>query len=217
VTLTVLVPVLQRPHRVRPLLESIRDTAPEARTLFLADPDDAEEIVAIDEAMHDFGERFVSYMLVDGGYAVKINQGVLATDTDYVFLGADDLEFQPGWLDASRSLIESGAAAVVGVNDLIPRPHREHATHFLVSREYAERGQFDGEAGLLHEGYHHWYVDDELIAVACTRGAYVYSERSHVRHLHPIVGGEDDDTYRRGRLNAGADRSLFRRRQKLWT
>lgn len=215
-TVTILAPVLERPHRIRPLLESIRDTAPEAQTLFLCDPDDAEEILAVDAAIHDFGESFVAYQLVDGGYAAKINQGVFATDSDFLFLGADDLEFLPGWLEASRSLIESGAAAVVGVNDLIERS-REHATHFLVSREYAERGQFDGEAGLLHEGYHHWYVDDELIGVACSRGAYVYSERARVRHHHPIAGGQDDDTYRKGRLNAGADRSLYRRRSKLWT
>ena len=38
--LVILVPVLRRPHNVRPLLESVRATTPGARVLFIADPGD---------------------------------------------------------------------------------------------------------------------------------------------------------------------------------
>jgi glycosyltransferase involved in cell wall biosynthesis len=215
VSVTVLVPVLARPHRVVPLLESIRDTSPEAKTLFICDTDDQDEIAAVDDAVHNFGERFVDYLTDDGGYAAKINAGLRYDVADLYFLGADDLEFQPGWLEAAFGPIDRGLAAVVGVNDLIPR-NRDHATHFLVTSEYSKRGQTDGQPGVLHEGYHHWYCDDELIATARSRRAYTYAPSAKVRHLHPMVGAEDDDTYRKGRQNRQADKALFRRRSRQW-
>ncbi len=208
----VLVPVLNRPANVRPLLDSIRATTPEPyRVLFLCDPGDWAE--------HDAIALAEGWMLSPGGgYAAKIRAGVEATDEPLIFLGADDLTFLPGWLDAARGAMRNGVQ-VVGVNDLIPRrPGREgHATHFLMTRAAATRPTMDGEPGPLSQAYSHSFVDDELIATATKRGMYAYEPRARVRHSHPMAGGEDDDTYRLGRAQFRQDRKLFLRRSRLWT
>lgn len=209
-TVAILVPVLGRPHRIRPLLASITAATPEPHeVLFLADQADHATL----EAIRGAGARVEA---PGGSYARKINHGVRATSAPLVFFAADDLDFRPGWLAAAEDHLVGGVG-VVGVNDLIAR-RRDHATHFLVARWYAESPTIDGGHGPMHEGYHHWFVDDEFIATARKRGAYAYAPGSHVAHLHPMNGqAPDDDTYRKGRAKSRLDRSTFHRRQPLWT
>lgn len=209
----VLVPVLGRPQNVAPLLESFAQSTPEAhRVLFLCDPGDTAEQDAI--------AAVGGWMLSPGGsYAAKINVGVRVTDEPLLLLAADDIRPHPGWLDAARAAMLRTGAQVVGLEDLIPRPHRPgHATHFLMTREYAELPCIDGSPGPLFEGYAHWRTDDELIATATARGCYVYVEDAIVEHLHPMVQkAPDDHVYERGRANARLDGKRFKRREHLWT
>jgi hypothetical protein len=207
VSLVILVPVLRRPHRVRPLLDSIRAVTPDAHVLFIADTGDGPEVKAILDA----GEQ--ALLTPDGeSYAEKINAGVRATTEPLIFLGADDLDFKPGWFDAAREKLGS----VVGINDLIPRG-RQHATHFLLTREYAERPMIDGELGPLSTAYRHWYVDNELIETATARGAYAYAPDAHVEHLHPLVSKAPlDDTYELGTAHSSEDRTIFKQRRRMW-
>lgn len=207
----ILVPVLARPWHVQPLLDSVAQ-AGGCRVLFIPDPDDEAERDAIAAAGAE-------EMPVTGGWAAKINTAVRATTEPLIFFGADDLRFRPGWLEAAHRRILDGAQ-VVGVNDLIPRrPARVgHATHFLVTREYALQPTIDGGRGPLCEIYDHSFVDDELIATARHRGVYAYAADAHVQHLHPMAGNApDDDTYRRGRARFRLDRRIYRRRSLLWT
>jgi hypothetical protein len=211
--LVILVPVLGRPQNVAPLMDSIEESTPGARTLFLCDTDDDAELEAIE------ADGRGRWDVCGGSYAAKINRGIVLTSEPLIFIGADDLRFQPGWLEAARGQIVAADAQVVGVNDLIERPHRpQHATHFLVTRDYATRGQMDGEKGLLCERYTHSCVDDELIATATKRGVYAYAADSHVEHLHPIAKTAPmDDTYRRSLATVTPDRRIFRKRSPLWT
>lgn len=207
---SILVPVLGRPHRVRPVIDSIAAATPEPHeVLFLADQADHDTIAAIRDAG----------ALVEapgGSYARKINHGVRATRAPLVFFAADDLDFRDGWLAAAQQRL-TDTVGVVGVNDLIQR-RRDHATHFLVARWYAQMPTIDGQPGPMHEGYHHWFVDDEFIATARKRDAYAYAPTAHVAHMHPMNGqAPDDATYRKGRAKARLDRSTFHRRQPLWT
>jgi glycosyltransferase involved in cell wall biosynthesis len=206
--LAIIVPVLGRPQRVKPLLANIRETTPDARVLFLPDRDDWKERLALDKAG-------AWYLNCDGGYAHKIRQGIVHTSEPLVFAAADDLEFQPGWFEAAGKYLTDGVQ-IVGVNDLLPRA-RQHATHFLMTREYAELPTIDGGPGPFFDGYAHWYCDDELIGTARKRGAYAYAEDSRVKHLHPAGGrAEDDDTYRKGRERRRLDRRIYMRRRHLW-
>lgn len=183
--------------------------------LFLADAADDAEISSIEQHEDDHPAVFVLLNLEGGSYAEKINRGVEVTGEMTIFTGADDLDFQPGWFEAAKAAMVDGVE-VVGVNDLIDRK-RDHATHFLMTRAYAERPTIDGEAGPLCAGYWHWYCDDELIATARKRGVYAYAADSNVKHLHPMAGNAKyDATYQKGRERMRQDRRLFQRRSKLW-
>jgi GT2 family glycosyltransferase len=221
--LAILVPVLNRPQRVAPLLDSIEAATPRARVFFLGQLYDTAENQAIQREFKrrdsDDGLR-ICQNLEGGTYAEKINRGCRHPKVrePLIFLGADDLEFQPGWFEAAADRLGNGVE-VVGINDLIPRrrSRRGHATHFLMSRSYAELPTIDGGEGPLHTGYFHWCVDDELIATATARGAYVYAPEARIKHLHPMTGEvADDATYRKGRSRARQDRQLFRSREALW-
>lgn len=208
--IAILVPVLNRPANVEPLLRSIRETTPDPyRVLFICDPGDTAEQDAI--AVEG------GWMISPGGsYASKIRAGVEATDEPLVFIGADDLRFRPKWLQSAIAHIPG--AQVVGVNDGIFRPRRpSHATHFLMTREYAQLPCIDGTPGPLSDAYSHSFVDDELIATATKRGVYAYASQSRVRHLHPMCRtAKDDATYRLGRARFAQDRRLFAERRRLW-
>lgn len=211
----IIVPVLNRPQNVKPLLDSIRASTPEPyRVLFVCDPGDIAEQDAIAAAG--------GWMISPGGsWAVKCNAGIRATDEELVMLGADDLTFLPGWLEAARAAMCHGAQ-VVGLNDMIPRPTRPtHATAFVMDRRYADLPTIDGRPGPICELYLHAGPDDELVGTAKKRGLYVYAEAARIRHDHPLVGPNAggtkmDATYKRGMDHWPTDRRTLRRRQRLW-
>lgn len=208
-SVAVLVPVLNRPHRIAPLVRNIRAATPEPHSiLFICDVNDRK-------THREIIRQGVDLIAPGGNYAHKIREGVQATTDPLLFLAADDLEFQPGWLPAAVAHM-TAHIEVVGVNDLIAR-RRHHATHFLMTRAYAEMPTVDGQPGPLCAEYDHSFCDDELIATAKHRGVYAYAGDSHVRHDHPMVGrADDDDTYRRGRAQFRHDRRRFHDRSRLW-
>lgn len=218
--LAIIVPVLRRRQNVTPLLISILAATPGAHVVFVADPDDDPEIAAIKDAQDRYDtlkrDLTISLLTCAGNYAEKIGLAVQVCDEPLIFLGADDLDFYAGWLDAAVSTMDGGAQ-VVGVNDLLPR-RRHHATHFLMTREYALRPTIDGLAGPLYSGYGHNFVDDELIATATKRGVYAYADNARVQHLHPQGRtAPDDPTYQKGRESFHDDRRIFNSRSVLWT
>jgi hypothetical protein len=211
--LALLIPVLRRPHRVEPVIASIEAaTPPPFRILFIASPGDEAEHDALKAA----GALF---MEVEGNYATKINAAIQATDEPLIFTGADDLDFRPGWLEAALEVMAKTGAMVIGTQDLCnPRVIAgAHATHFLVRRAYVEEhGTLDGPGELLHEGYEHEYVDDELIGTARARGLYAFAGRSVVKHLHPLGGYPTDELYEGAAGRMRRSRGLYRKRRRLW-
>ena len=209
--LSILVPVLGRPHRVLPFMDSALAATPKAEVLFIADPDDEAEL----DALEEHGADFITHA---GGYAAKINEAVTRTDRPYVFTAADDLHFHPGWFETALAHMV-GKVQVVGTNDLCSDRVKLgfHATHFLIAREYAERPCIDGERGPFSEAYHHWFCDDELVGTATHRRRIAFATDSIVEHFHPMVDkSEDDATYRKGRARAKEDKLLFRNRRRMW-
>jgi glycosyltransferase involved in cell wall biosynthesis len=214
--LAIIVPVLDRPHRVEPLLASITAATPEPhRVLFVADEDDDAELAALKAAKADV-------LTVGAGvsYAAKINAGYHATTEPVFFMAADDLAFRADWYSRAASYFSDGIH-VVGTNDLCnPRVMcGQHSTHTLVKRSYIEgrSGVVDEPNAVLHEGYAHDWVDDEFVQTAMARGVYAHAFDSLVEHLHPLVEkADDDDTYRRGRAHSQQGRRLFRQRRRLW-
>ncbi|MCK9921605.1 hypothetical protein MXD61_06830 [Frankia sp. AgPm24] len=214
--LTILVPMLGRPHRVAPLLASIQATVPAAEVLWLLTPGDHAVVAEVDRA----GGRALSVGFARGDYARKINLGYRVTDRPLLFLAACDLQFHPGWYQAALDQFADGIG-VVGTNDMgNPRVVAgEHATHSLVTRAYADQGATaDGAGEILHEGYWHEYCDDELVQVARHRGVWAFAANSHVEHLHPDYGkAPSDHMYRRRRPRMRQGAPLFAARRSLWT
>jgi hypothetical protein len=214
--LVILVPMLGRPHRVAPLLESITETVPEARVLFLVSPADHAVHAEIDRAGR---ERLTVPYHRHGDYARKINTGYRHTTEALLFTAADDLRFHDGWFERAASKLARGVG-VVGTNDLgSPRVKRgEHATHFLVTREYADRlGTIDGPGAIFCEIYPHEFVDDELVGTAKRRGAWVMALASHVEHLHPNWGkAPTDGLYMQQSTRMRIGRTIYQQRRHLW-
>jgi glycosyltransferase involved in cell wall biosynthesis len=218
-SVAIIVPVLKRPHNVAPLLAAFKATTPDPyRVLFVCTPGDTNEVAAVRAAGADV--VFTERAHPRGDYARKINLGYRSTIEPFLFLGADDLNPHPGWLEAALAQMASGIG-VVGTNDLgNPRVMRgQHATHSLVARDYVdEHGTIDEPGKVLHEGYAHEFVDDEFICTARSRDAFAFAADSIVEHMHPHwkkapTDALYDDAPRRYREG----QRLFVRRKRLWT
>lgn len=207
--------MLGRPHRVRPLLDSIEAATPEASVLFLLTGGDT----TVRKTIEATGRRFVeSQYRTVGDYATKINRGVGETDEPLLFTGADDLLFHPGWFASALAALHPGVG-VVGTNDLgNPRvTSGDHATHFLVTREYTKLGTIDQRGMLMCPLYPHEFVDDEFVGTAKHRCAWAMALDSHVEHLHPNWGkAKTDALYQQQPARMRRGQAIYRRRLRLW-
>jgi len=212
----VLVPVLGRPARVEPLVRSFTETSSaHARLYFIAQQSDLDEVAAI---------RATGYEPIivgddDRSWARKINRGYNKTSETWMLLGADDIAFAPGWIDAIMPILQEHRG-VIGTNDLGNHGtiHGTHSTHPLVHRSYADLcGTVDERNSVVHGNYDHNYPDTELVATAVRRGLYVHRADCVIEHLHPAWGkGQDDATYQRGNLKVQQDAALFTSRRSLF-
>ena len=211
----VIVPVLHRPQNIKPFMESLRASTGLATAWFVVEAgDEAEE----DEVRAHGGQ--VLCLSTAHTFAQKVNfayesPDILKDPAPWVLLAGDDVRFRPGWLDHAQDVGRRYNAQVVGTNDLAnPRVVRgEHATHPLIRRSYIDEhgASWDGPGVVCHEGYRHWFVDDEIVTVAKQRGVFQPALGSQVEHLHPIAGKADvDDVYQQGQKSADADQRLFR-------
>lgn len=217
----VIVPVLNRPHRVKPLLESLASSSGfvTCEAIFVVSKGDDAELAAVVES----GARYfvVPWKPGHGDWARKINEAFRRYHDDYTFFlfGADDLRFHDGWIEHALAQYKRTGFCVIGTNDGGNRRVMAgvHSTHPLVHRDYLECGTVDEEGKVLHEGYTHNFTDDEFVQTAAARGTYIHASDSFVEHMHPDWGkGEMDDTYVLGKKNMNADMILFNERRKLW-
>jgi glycosyltransferase involved in cell wall biosynthesis len=219
-SLAVLIPVLNRPQNVAPLVESLdlsvereRGEGWDIEVVFVCDFFDYAEIEAVLETGNP-------PLLFTGSYAAKINHAVDLADADWYLTAADDLRFHNGWLRAAIDKhIETGAL-VIGTNDLhnpsVVRGY--YATHLLIHRDYVARGTIDEPGKIFCELYRHNCVDTEAVETAKVRQQFAFASHSHVEHLHPIFkGAPDDATYRLGREHHREDKILLAKRRRLWT
>lgn len=210
--LVIVIPVLRRPWRIPLVQASALAATPEARVLFVASPDDHEELAALEQLEVDYivtqwpgGER--------GDYARKINLGYQCSDRPVIFTGADDLHFHEDWYELARPLLDVPSEVVTVMShggiligpDTVPRvgmvgtrdlcnartfdPEEIarrgiHSTHSLFARWYADLGVIDQAHAIYSPAYFHEYCDDEAVATAMVRGAWAHSD-AVVEHLHP--------------------------------
>jgi hypothetical protein len=173
------------------------------------------------DAWLDAGAHVISVEWAPGDFARKMNAGYKNTTAPWLFLVGDDVHFHPAWLDHAEHVGNLQQVNVVGTNDLgNPRVVAgEHATHMLIRRSYIDEhgASWDGPGVVCHEGYSHWYVDDEIVTAAKLRSTFAMALGSVVEHLHPIWDkGEDDATYELGQSTAKQDAQLWRQRERQY-
>jgi hypothetical protein len=221
----IIIPVLARPERVRPLVESIQAAATVPCVVrFVANENDYEELVAICAVCPNVkpdGLLVIIGPREPGDYSRKINAGAQAGEAPWVFQGADDLAFRPGWDAAAIAAGEQTGAQVVGTLDLGNGSVTagKHSTHSLIRRSYIDDpGAAWGEPGnVLHEGYAHQFTDNELVEVAISRGTFTMAYTAIVEHLHPFWGkARRDPTYELGLSTGHEDRAHFHDRRANW-
>lgn len=234
-TLAILIPVLNRPALVDRVVGSALETTPDARVVLIMTEGYEAEGQACIESLGKFGrDGSVVLMTMEpqtvGDYAQKINAGIKATTEPYLFFGADDIVFQPGWFGAALNMMsidEGTGVGVVGTDDMGSwRPNSpsrnairdgEHSTHCLVARWYCDLGSIDNPDEVLTTLYAHEFVDDEFCATARYRGSWAIAPDSRVDHRHPNLGkAESDESYARSVDRIPPGRALYRSRAHLW-
>lgn len=209
--ITIIVPVLNRPHRVAPFIGSLRRAIADlpVEYLFVANESDTEEIAAIR------GTRSNLLVVPDAqiSWANKINRGFAYTTTPWILCGSDDIELADGWFAAAKPFL--AWSGVLGTSStLAGGPREKHSTHPLVSRSYIdEMGTFDEPRRVVHSGYRHHCPDTELCETAIVRGRWKRALSCVVTHLRDRM--PVDSTYMLGRQAQMADRAIFLRRMGL--
>jgi hypothetical protein len=212
----VIVPSLPgRMDNVVPLMESLVASTGLAQATWVLNEDDGVKAALVAELS---GRVFFK----SGTFAEKVNAAYGQSDAPWVLLVGDDVRFRPGWLDQAQDIARRYQVSVVGTNDLAnPRVMRgEHATHPLIRRDYIDQvgASWDGPGVICHEGYRHWFVDDEIITAAKQRRQFQAALASEVEHFHPMVGkAAKDEVYEVGSKFAEQDRKLFQKRLKQFS
>ncbi len=211
-SLAILVPVLDRPHRVEPLLASIAAATDVPHRVIFACSDQP----TVDEL-----DRLGAWYIRDeggddGSWPKRINRLYKIVNEQYIFTGADDLNFHPGWFQAvMRFMDQMQGGGVVAVNDML----NMSGTHFAIARNYIEDfgASGDGPGIVAHEGYRHTYCDDEIRAMAQKNDKWRFATDAIVEHLHVGAGKAPmDETYALGESTMGQGRELFMSRGHLW-
>ncbi len=217
----VLVPVTGRPGNVQPLVDSLRASTAMAEPYFIVDTNDRATRAAVLAARAHEIPLDSSEWERPGTFAEKVNHGFLETKEPWVLLVGDDVRFRPDWLNQAMHVANQYGADVVGTNDL-GNPSvmaGDHATHMLIRRSYVlEHGaSWDGPGIVCHEGYGHWYVDNEIVAAAKQRGVWQMAIGSLVEHLHPIwKKGTQDEVYQLGQSKAPVDEATWQQRLRKY-
>jgi hypothetical protein len=213
----VVVPVLGRPEHAERFMDSLRATTDMGlATVYavLGGEDTAEAYQAVEAAWRRAGAEVIGTTAIS--FAEKVNIAHKKTSQPWLFLVGSDVRFHPGWLDHAQAAI-TDAVHVLGTNDLAnPRvTSGQHATHLLVRRSYVDEvgASWDGPGVVAHEGFRHWFCDDEIVTAAKQRGTWAPCLTSKVEHLHPAWGKAPmDEVYELGAKYVDQDKRLFEQR-----
>lgn len=218
--IAIVIPILGRVERAQLLLSSIRtSTTVPHRVLLVLSPNDPTN----PDWQHTGADWIIApWEPGPGDFAKKTNLGFRETEEDYVFLGASDLEFTPGWDVEVLKVAQETGVGVIGTQDSMNPVVKKgkHSTHPLVTREYARDlgGTIDETGEIYCELYDHQCVDNELIEVAQARKEWAFASNSVVIHHHPMYDrtSKMDKTYEKALAKGKDDRILFMHRRREW-
>lgn len=208
----ILIPSLNRPHRIRFTAQVAHEATPEDHTIYWM-VSDLESISLLNEMGEMYNEDATED---DRRYVTRMNKLVrVLGDEDQIFFGSDDIVFHPGWLrEAQRVLDNNPKLQLVVVNDLRNR----NGTQGLIRREYLEQATFDAPGDAFHAGYQHNFADTEQFLLAEVKGVFGRAMDSFVEHLHPVMNGPRtipwDETYTNAQKGWAEDQARFEGRAR---
>lgn len=209
-SIALLIPSHNRPHKLKSLVDSISKNTLSPFTIYF--------VVSDEESGRILDELGIKYWMSDKedlhNYVHKINFLFKKSSEDYVFSGADDILFTKGWDLRAIDHIKNGAK-VVSTEDLL----NPIGSNLLILREYIiNDGTVNDLKGVFfHPTYCHNWGYDEVRYTAMKRGVYVHAEDSIVEHLHYTNGkSADDKTYGDNRSSNQKDKDNFESRRHLW-
>lgn len=219
-TLATLVPVLNRPQNVGPLVRSWSDSRTPGVLVFLVEATDVDELLAVHP--HVEASRFVRLVpVVDAHtWGEKINVGISVVEAQWYLCAADDVRFHKGWWKATSTLRDDPEVCVIGTNDLgNPRViSGDHTCHPLVRGTYARTPNLDG-GPFCPEAITHWGVDDVIVNRAKVEGVWASCLGAVVEHLHPYWQPEQvpwDETYAEGEASANKSMTAAQEWMNQW-
>lgn len=195
----------RRPDRLVQALSSLRETTAtyDVHVIVTAETEDVYQAAT-------FYADLVVQVMEPVSAASAWNIAAAASTAEWFGLGADDLRFHPGWLDAAWPFL-TDEWGVVGFEDGSNGYERVGWTsHYAASRKFCVEhmgGVF------VPTCYGHYYVDVETCRIAQGLGKFVYVPDALVEHLHPDWNKTLlDPTYLTNAAKMDADRVLFSRR-----
>jgi glycosyltransferase involved in cell wall biosynthesis len=205
--ISVLLATMGRPEMAEATIKSIHATSPRR---------DVEIIVAVDGPLEDADNLGACGCEIDWspeprGSSKAWNDALKRAEGDPIVLAADDLEFEPGWLDAALETLaqfEDGWG-LVGFNDGHWGP--ELSTHYLMSRRFI----VEVLGGVVAwDCYRHSFNDCEANARAVAAGRYAWCENARVYHRHWLFGDRPQDQTDTRQLGEHSDSArIFLERQ----
>jgi glycosyltransferase involved in cell wall biosynthesis len=185
-TVSILLATMGRPDQAEAFVHNLRATT-EGHAV--------ETVVAIDGPLEDANRLdklgcIVHHCTEPRGSSKAWNDALALSTGDPVVLAADDLEWQPGWLDAALQTLSEfpDGWGFVGFNDGHWGP--ELSTHYLMSRRFV----VEVLGGVIAwEAYSHSFNDREANARAQAAGRYAWCENARVHHHHWIFGDRPQD------------------------
>ena len=204
---SVIIPTKGRPLQLRCCLMGLKATTREH---------DVEVIVVVDQCkvsaamLKTIPDIKVINNAEHKGAVACWNQGYSVAKGAAIVLGADDVVFLNGWLDAAlETLEELDGWGMVGFNDGITPAHA-FAPHFLMTRDFINRymaGYF------VPPCYKHHYIDLEATARAKRAGRYKWCEDARIEHRHHAHKlAVMDDVYKLANAYLEADKAVYQAR-----
>jgi glycosyltransferase involved in cell wall biosynthesis len=182
--ISILLATMGRPEMAEATVRSIRETTENVEIIAAVDGPEEDA-----RALLELG-CWVSHRTEPRGSSRAWNDALEMAGGDPIVLAADDLEFEPGWLDAALETLCSfkDGWGLVGFNDGHWGP--ELSTHYLMSRRFI----VEVLGGVVAwDCYRHSFNDREANARAVAAGRYAWCENARVYHRHWLFGDRPQD------------------------
>lgn len=203
----------QMSERVGALLLQPEPQGVRLRVYLAVDETDAASTVAALNLASEYPQAVIVYRKANTTAVEGWNQAwsrAYSDGVDWFVLGADDLIWHKGWLQAAIDAADETGAHVIGLADgYTDLTTAERATHFMVSRWFCDEVLH----GYIPAEYRAWRFDREICLRARALNMYAIAPNALLEHMHPAVGkGQVDDTYREAQPHHDADLEVLTRR-----